>query len=94
MIEKLDAEAEALRERLATEKRQAALLRELNGHADIGGGFACRGVGSEKPDHRGEGRGDRFRQEKLIESLKRKKTSVWKRLADVLVGVGVGEILK
>ena len=32
-------------------------------------------------------------QDKLIEALKRKKPSPWKRLGDVLIGVGIGTIL-
>jgi len=33
-------------------------------------------------------------QDKLIEALKRKKPSPWKRLGDVLLGVGLGMVLK
>jgi len=32
-------------------------------------------------------------QDKLIETLKRKKSSPWKRLGDVLIGVGIGVLL-
>jgi chromosome segregation ATPase len=32
-------------------------------------------------------------QDKLIETLKRKKSSPWKRLGDVLTGVGIGIVL-
>ena len=32
-------------------------------------------------------------QDKLIETLKRKKSSPWKRLDDVLIGVGLGVLL-
>jgi len=33
-------------------------------------------------------------QDKLIQALKRKKPSPWKRLGDVLLGVGLGMVLK
>lgn len=33
-------------------------------------------------------------QDKLIETLKRKKPSPWKRLGDVLIGVGIAIIFK
>lgn len=33
-------------------------------------------------------------QDKLIETLKRKKSSPWKRIGDVLVGVGIALVLK
>jgi chromosome segregation ATPase len=32
-------------------------------------------------------------QDKLIDTLKRKKSSPWKRLGDVLIGVGIGVLL-
>jgi len=32
-------------------------------------------------------------QDKLIETLKQKKSSPWKRLGDVLIGVGIGVVL-
>ena len=31
-------------------------------------------------------------QDKLIEALKRKKPSPWKRLGDVLIGIGLGMV--
>jgi hypothetical protein len=33
-------------------------------------------------------------QDKLIETLKRKKPSPWKRLGDVLIGIGIGIVLR
>jgi hypothetical protein len=33
-------------------------------------------------------------QDKLIETLKRKKSSPWKRIGDVLIGVGAGILLR
>ena len=33
-------------------------------------------------------------QDKLIETLKRKKSSPWRRVADVLVGIGIAVVLK
>jgi hypothetical protein len=33
-------------------------------------------------------------QDRLIETLKRKKSSPWKRLGDVLIGVGIKAIFK
>ena len=93
LIEKLDAESEALRERLATEKRQAELLRELN---ETRKSEAASLVAALEAKNQTIAAKDAViaSQEKLIETLKRKKTSVWKRLADMLVGVGVGVILK
>ena len=32
-------------------------------------------------------------QDKLIETLKGKKSSPWKRLGDILIGVGIGMVL-
>ena len=33
-------------------------------------------------------------QDKLVETLKRKKSSPWKRLGDVLIGVGIAAVFK
>jgi len=93
LIEKLDAEAEALRERLETEKRQTELLRELN---ETRKSEAAALVGALEAKNQTIAAKDAVigSQEKLIETLKRKKSSPWKRVLDVLVGVGVGVILK
>ena len=93
LIGKLDAEAGALRERLETEKRQTELLRELN---ETRKSEAASRVAALEAKNQTIAAKDAViaSQEKLIESLKRKKSSPWKRIADVLLGVGVGVILK
>ena len=82
-----------MRERLETEKRQTELLRELN---ETRKSEAASLVAALEAKNQTIAAKDAViaSQEKLIESLKRKKSSPWKRIADVLLGVGVGVILK
>jgi hypothetical protein len=93
LIERLDAANGALRERLETEKRQTELLRELN---ETRKSEAAALVGALEAKNQTIATKDAVigSQEKLIETLKRKKSSPLKRVLDVLVGVGVGVILK
>jgi hypothetical protein len=93
LIERLDAANGALRERLETEKRQTELLRELN---ETRKSEAAALVGALEAKNQTIAAKDAVigSQEKLIETLKRKKSSPWKRVLDVLAGVGVGVILK
>ena len=93
MIDALESENAALKTRLETEKRAAQMLEELNAtrrsEAD-----ALRKALDAKNETIAAKDDVIAAQDKLIESLKRKKSSPWKRIMDVLVGVGVAVILK
>jgi hypothetical protein len=83
----------ALEERLAMEKRQTELLRELNETRKSETAALAAALNAKNQTITAKD-SVIVSQEKLIETLKRKKTSPWKRLADVLIGVGVGVVLR
>ena len=92
LISTLDAENAALKQRLETEKRTTSLLGELNEtrKSEI---EALRSALAAKNEALTAKDTVIASQDKLIETLKRKKSSPWKRLTDVLIGIGVGVLL-
>ena len=93
LIDALEKENTALNARLTTEKQTTALLGELNETRKTETG-ALRSALAAKNEALTAKDNVIAAQDKLIETLKRKKSSPWKRLGDVLVGVGIGMVLK
>lgn len=93
LVSALESENHALKERLETEKRTSTLLTELN-HTRLSETEVLRAALSATRDSAEAKQDVIAAQEKLIDALKRKKTPLWKRLGDVLVGAAVIAILK
>ena len=93
MVGLLERENELLKERLETEKRASSLLAELSEsrHAE---NAALRGAIAAKNESIVAKDAVIASQEKLIGALKNRKSSPWKRLGDVLIGVAAGMVLK
>jgi regulator of replication initiation timing len=93
LIGLLERENGLLKDRLETEKRTASLLVELNESRRVEN-EALRDAIAAKDEVIAAKEAVIESQGKLIEGLKNKKTSPWKRLGDVLVGVAAGMVLK
>jgi septal ring factor EnvC (AmiA/AmiB activator) len=93
LIDTLEKENVALTSRLATEKQTTALLTELNETRKTET-EALRSAIAAKDEALTAKDSVIAAQDKLIETLKRKKSSPWKRIGDVLVGVGIALVLK
>ena len=92
LIDTLENENAALKTRLETEKRTTALLTELN-ETRKSETEALRTALAAKNETLTAKDAVIASQDKLIETLKRKKSSPWKRIGDVLIGVGLGVLL-
>ena len=92
LIDTLENENAALKQRLDTEKRATALLTELN-ETRKSETEALRTALAAKNETLTAKDAVIASQDKLIETLKRKKSSPWKRIGDVLIGVGLGVLL-
>jgi septal ring factor EnvC (AmiA/AmiB activator) len=93
LAEALESENRALKTRLETEKQTTALLLELN-ETRKSETESLRAAVAAKNETIAAKDAVIASQEKLIEALKTKKPSPWKRFLDVLVGVGVGVVLR
>ena len=93
LIGLLEQENSLLKDRLETERRSASLLAELN-ETRRAEGEALRNVVAAKNETLIAKDAVIANQEKLIESLRSKKSSPWKRLGDVLIGVAAGAVLR
>ncbi|CAN5485975.1 hypothetical protein BH10ACI3_BH10ACI3_23130 [soil metagenome] len=93
LVNALDAENAALNSRLGSEKQTTALLTELNA-TRRSEAEALRAAVTAKNETIAAKDGVIASQDKLIEALKSKKTSPWRRLGDILVGAAVIAILK
>jgi hypothetical protein len=93
LIDALETENAALKERLDTEKRTTALLTELN-ETRKSETEALRTALAAKNETFTAKDAVIAGQDKLIETLKRKKSSPWKRIGDVLIGIGVAVVLR
>lgn len=93
LIDALDAENAALKSRLATEQRLTVLLTELNDarHAETD---ALRTTLAAKNETIAAKDSALTSQDKLIEALKRKRPSPWRRLGDILIGAAAIAVLK
>lgn len=93
LIGALERENAALRERVETERAATALLTELNA-ARKSETDALRTALAAKIDTIAAKDAAIAAQETLIAELRRKKTSVWKRLGDLAIGIVAGAVLR
>ncbi|MEO5858672.1 MAG: hypothetical protein ABIR33_06960 [Pyrinomonadaceae bacterium] len=93
MIDLLARENRLLKDRFETETRTTAILTELNvsrkGETD-----ALRTALAAKTETLAAKDEVIAAQQKLIDSLKVKKSSPWKRLGDILIGLAAGRVLR
>ncbi|HKX83941.1 MAG TPA: hypothetical protein VJL58_06975 [Pyrinomonadaceae bacterium] len=93
LIAALEAENQTLKERLAIEKATTRLLAELN-ETRRSETEALRKALDAKNETIAAKDAAIAAQDKLIATLQGKKQSPWKRALDILIGVGVGAVLK
>ncbi|NOT47888.1 MAG: hypothetical protein HOP17_09100 [Acidobacteria bacterium] len=93
LIDALERENRALNERLETAKRTETLLKELN-ETRRAENEALRSAVSAKNETIAAKDAALAKQDELIAELKRRKSSPWKRIGDILIGVAVSSILK
>ncbi len=93
MIDLLDRENKLLKDRLESETRTAAILNELNASRKAEGD-ALKTALAAKTETLAAKDEVIAAQQKLIDSLKSKKSSPWKRLGDILIGVAAGMVLR
>ena len=93
LIEVLERENELLKERLGTEKRANSLLTELS-ESRRSENEALRNAIAAKNETIIAKDAVIASQEKLIDTLQKRKSSPWKRLGDVLIGVAAGAIFR
>lgn len=93
LVATLESENNALKDRLDTEKRAAAIFTELN-ETRKGESEALKAAIMAKNETIAAKDAVIASQDKLIEALKAKKSSPWRRLGDVLIGATVFAILK
>jgi uncharacterized protein YicC (UPF0701 family) len=92
LIDALEKENTALKTRHQTDQQMIDLLTELNETRNAEA-EALRSTVAAKNETITAKDALIASQDKLIETLKRKKSSPWKRLGDVLIGVGLGTLL-
>ena len=93
LAEALDKENTLLSERLETARQSSALLKELK-ETRKGETDALKAVIAAKNETITAKEAVIIKQDNLIRELKIKKTSPWKRLGDVLLGVAIFAVLK
>lgn len=93
LAEALDKENTLLSERLETARQSSALLKELN-ETRKGETDALKAVIAAKNETITAKEAVIIKQDNLVRELKIKKTSPWKRLGDVLLGVAIFAVLK
>lgn len=93
LVEALEKENRSVRERLETEKRMTSLMQELI-NTQRQEGDALRAALSSKNEAIVAKNKVIDAQGALIEALTKRKTSPWKRLGDVLIGVAVMGLIK
>lgn len=93
LIEALERENAALRDRLETEKQATAVLTELN-DARRREAEALRTALAAKNETIAAKDAAINAQETLIEDLRRKRVSIWKRIGDVAIGIAAGALLR
>ncbi len=93
LVAALDGENDALKLRLATEQQTTALLTELN-KARTGESDALRAAIAAKNETLTAKDALIAKQDKLIQTLKTKRSSPWRRIGDILIGVAVMAVLK
>ncbi len=89
----LEKENGLLNERVEAAKRSSALLKELN-DTRKSENEALRAAIAAKNETIAAKDAVISKQDDLVRELKNKKTSPWKRLADVMLGVAIFAVLK
>lgn len=89
----LERENAALRERLETASRTEAVLKELN-ETRRSETEALRSTLAAKNETLAAKDAAIVRQDALIAELKKRRSSPWKRVGDVLIGVAISAVLK
>jgi hypothetical protein len=92
LIDALERDNAALKQRLEIEKQTTQLLTELD-QTRKSESEALRSAVAAKNEALTAKDAVIASQDKLIETLKRKKSSPWKRIGDVLIGIGLGTLL-
>ena len=82
-----------LKERLDTEKRANSLLTELSGSRRAENEALLNTLAAKNETIIAKD-GVITSQEKLIDTLRKRKSSPWRRLGDVLIGVAAGAIFR
>lgn len=93
LIETLDIENSAIRTRLETEKRASQILTELN-ETRTSEAEALRATVNAKNNALVAKDEVITSQQKLIDELRRKRPSLWRRIGDILIGAGAIAVLK
>ena len=93
LVGELETENQLLTERLATEKLATTLLTELN-QTRRSETEALRSTIAAKNETITAKDAVISTQDKLIVSLKGKKSSVWRRLGDIIIGAATIAVLK
>lgn len=93
LIDLLDRENALLKDRLETETRSTAILTELNTSRKAESD-ALKTALAAKNETLAAKDDVIAAQQKLIDSLKAKKSSPWKRIGDILIGVAAGMVLR
>jgi len=92
LINALESDNAALKQRLEIEKQMTQLLTELD-QTRKSESEALRSAITATNETLTAKDAVISTQDKLIETLKRKKSSPWKRVGDVLIGIGLGTLL-
>ncbi len=93
LVSALESENKALKNRLETEKRATTLLTELS-QTRKSESDALKAAVAAKNETIAAKDTVIASQDKLIDALKHKKTSPWRRIGDILIGAGIFSVLK
>ena len=93
LVEVLERENGLLRERLVTEERTNSLLSELS-ESRRAENETLRNALAAKNETINAKDAVIASQDKLITTLQKRKSSPWKRLGDVLIGVAAGALFR
>ena len=93
LIELFETETALLKERLSTEKHTTSLLLELTA-TQKAESEALRNALNAKNETIAAKDKVIETQSKLVDALNKKKTSPWKRVGDVLIGVAAGMVFR
>jgi hypothetical protein len=93
LIEKLETENKLLYGRLATEANVSAHLQELN-EARRGENEALKTTLAAKNETIAAKESLIAAQERSIADLRKKKSSPWRRVGDILIGIAAGALLR
>ena len=93
LIDLLERENRLVKDRLETETRTVAILTELNTSRKAEG-EALRTALAAKTETLAAKDQVIGSQQKLIDALKAKKSSPWKRLGDILIGIAAGALIR